>query len=144
MIVAKKNTTRFAQLCYQEPYLWHFRSKESKCLEKLKSQFIMIWHLGADIIVCDLKFRIYKVQSHNTAQQTKGHTETSVLIWEDNGESQEADGFEFAANKIECTRNWFYRGGLKKFMKWPLPSQLGNVSWTCIMCCLLIIYLLYF
>lgn len=45
------------------------------------------------MIVYNLKFKIYKVQSYKTAQQTKGLVEISVLIWENNIESQKADDF---------------------------------------------------
>lgn len=29
-----------------------------------------VWHLGADIIIYNLKFKIYKVQSYKTTQQS--------------------------------------------------------------------------
>lgn len=63
--------------------------------------------MGADIIDCNFKFRIYKVLSYNIAQQTKGLAEMSALIWESNIELQKADGFNLNIYSSPLTSTFF-------------------------------------
>lgn len=77
----KKIITCLAQLCYQETlHLTFWRQRKRMAWKVEKPIHHDAWHLGADIIICNLKFRIYKVPSYNTDQQIKGLAEMSVFI----------------------------------------------------------------